>query len=109
MSAVANYVSSIFIEGLVIGLVFWIIAYITIESTSLVGALRSSVVAETVGNTPYLWDLPGTSPPGILMSLVAAVIFVRLILRIGELTAIKATYGTAMTYFVLTALVTCSP
>lgn len=91
-----------------IGLVFWIITYITVESTSLGGALRSGIIAEIVGNIPYLWGLPGISPPSILMSLVAAVIFVRLILRIGELTAFKAIYATAMSYFVLSALVTCN-
>ena len=42
------------------------------------------------------------------MSLVAAVVFVRLIMRVGELTAGKAFYGVAMTYFVLIALVTCN-
>lgn len=108
MAALGNYLSGVLIEGLLIGVIFWIITLITIESTSLWGAVRSAVLAETVGNISYLWGLPATSPPGILMSLLAAVIFVRLVLRIGELTPTKAVYGTAMTYFVLVALVTCN-
>ena len=108
MAAVASYITGVFLEGLLLGLIFWIMTYINIESSSLAGALRSSVIAEIVGNIPYLWGLPGTSPPSILMSLVAAVIFVRLIIRIGELSAGKAIYGTSMSYFFLAALVTCN-
>ena len=108
MSAVATYLSGIFLEGLLIGFIFWFITYITIESSSLSGALRAGLISEVVGNIPYLWGLPATSPPSMLMSLVAAVIFVRLILRIGELSAVKAIYGLVMCYFVLTALVTCN-
>ena len=108
MSAVATYLSGIFLEGLLIGFIFWFITYITIESSSLSGALRAGLLSEVVGNIPYLWGLPATSPPSMLMSLVAAVIFVRLILRIGELSAAKSIYGLVMCYFILTALVTCN-
>ena len=108
MAGVFQYLSSIFIEGIVIGFVFWLITYITIESSSLWGAVRASLIAETVGNIPYLWELPSTSAPALAMSLVAAVLFIILIMRVGELSAAKATYGTAMTYFVMVALVTCA-
>ena len=107
MDGVFQYLTSIVLEGILIGFVFWLITYITIESSSLWGAVRASLIAETVGNIPYLWELPSTSAPAMAMSLVAAVIFVRLVMRVGELTAAKAAYGTAMTYFVLVALVTC--
>ena len=108
MAGVFQYLSSIFLEGIVIGFVFWLITYITIESSSLWGAVRASLIAETVGNIPYLWELPSTSAPALAMSLVAAVLFIILIMRVGELSAAKATYGTAMTYFVMVALVTCA-
>jgi len=108
MAGVFQYLSSIFLEGIVIGFVFWLITYITIESSSLWGAVRASLIAETVGNIPYLWELPSTSAPALAMSLVAAVLFISLIMRVGELSAAKATYGTAMTYFVMVALVTCA-
>jgi len=103
-----TYLIGVALEGTLLGVLFWVITLITVESTSLVGALRSAFIAEAVGNIPYLWGLPATTPPGLLMSLVAAAIFVRLIMRIGELTAGKAFYGVAMTYFVLIALVTCN-
>ena len=108
MEPLANYISGVFIEGLLVGVMFWLITMITVESSSLWGAVRSAVLAETIGNIPYFWDLPATSPPGIAMTLVGAVIFVRLVLGIGELTPMKAVYGTAMTYFLLVALVTCA-
>ena len=108
LSALGNYVSGVLAEGVLIGVIFWIITYITIESSSLWGAVASAITAEIVGNAPYLWGLPATSPPGMLMSLIAAMIFIRLILRVGELTLTKAVYGTSMTYFVLVALVTCN-
>jgi hypothetical protein len=108
LDGVFEYLTSIFLEGIVIGFVFWMITYITIESTSLWGAVRASLIAETVGNIPYLWELPSTSAPAMAMSLVAAILFIRLILQVGELTVAKATYGTTMTYFVMVALVTCA-
>lgn len=108
MENFTTYLIGVALEGTLLGVLFWVITLITVESTSLVGALRSAFIAEAVGNIPYLWGLPATTPPGLLMSLVAAAIFVRLIMRIGELTAGKAFYGVAMTYFVLIALVTCN-
>ena len=108
MAGLGTYLSGILLEGLLIGFLFWSITFITMESTSLSGALRAALIAEAVGNLPYLWQLPATSPSGMLMALVAAVVFVRLIMRVGELTAFKAVYGTAMTYFVLVAIVTCN-
>lgn len=108
LAGLGSYLSGILFEGLLIGFIFWSITFITMESTSLLGALRSALFAEVVGNLPYLWELPATSPPSAAMALVAAVIFVRLIMRVGELTAAKAAYGTAMTYFVLVAMVTCA-
>jgi hypothetical protein len=108
LSALANYLSGVFLEGLLIGFIFWFVTYITIESSSLSGALRAGLMSEAIGNIPYLWGLPATSPPSMLMSLLAAIIFVRLIMRVGELGAVKATYGIVMCYFILTALVTCN-
>jgi hypothetical protein len=108
MSALASYISGVFLEGLLIGFIFWFVTYITIESSSLSGALRAGLMSEAIGNIPYLWGLPATSPPSMLMSLLAAIIFVRLIMRIGELNAFKAIYGIVMCYFILTALVTCN-
>jgi hypothetical protein len=102
-----NYLSGVLIEGLLIGIVFWAITYVIMESTSLVGALRAGLVSELVGNIPYFWGLGATEPPSILMSVVAAIIFVRMIVRVGELTMAKAIYGTTMTYFVLVAVVAC--
>ncbi|XOV84849.1 MAG: hypothetical protein ACFHXK_06935 [bacterium] len=108
MENFSTYLIGVALEGTLIGVLFWVITLITIESTSLSGALRAGLIAEAVGNLPYLWGLPAITPPGLLMSLVAAVIFVKLIVRVGELTAGKAFYGVAMTYFVLVALVTCN-
>jgi len=108
MSALANYIVGIIFEGLLIGVLFWVITFITMESSSLWGAVRASLLAEVVGNTPYLWSLPATSPPALAMTLIAAGIFVYLVLKVGELTPAKAFYGTTMTYFVLVALVTCN-
>ena len=108
MENFTTYIVGVALEGILLGGLFWVITLITVESTSLMGALRAGLIAEVVGNLPYLWGLPATTPPALLMSLVAAVIFVKLILRIGELTGGKAFYGTAMTYFVLVALVTCN-
>ena len=86
----------------------WCITYITIESTSLRGALRAGLISEAIGNIPYLFAVPAVSPPGIAMSLLAAFVFIRVILRVGELTPLKAGYGVGMTYFVLLAIVSCA-
>lgn len=108
LAYVGDYLLGVVLEGLLFGFLFWVITYITIESTSLMAALRASVLAEALGNLPYLAGEPGLSPPSILMTLFAAILFVRLILRVGELTPGRAVYGTLTTYFVLTALVACS-
>jgi hypothetical protein len=108
METLGSYLVSVFLEGLLLGGLFWVITLITVESSSLLSALLAGFIAEAVGNLPYFWDLPATSPPGLLMSFVGAVVFVRMILRAGELTFGKAFYGTTMTYFVLVALVTCN-
>ena len=108
MENLGHYLSGVILEGITFGMLFWVITYITMESSSLVGALRSALIAETVGNLPYLAGIPATEPPAILTTLVGAVIFVRLILKVGELTPGRAIYGTTMTYFVLVALVTCN-
>lgn len=107
MDLLWNYLSGVLIEGLLIGMVFWAITYVIMESTSLYGALRAGLVSELVGNITYFWDIGATEPPSLLMSVVAAVIFVRMIIRVGELTMAKAIYGTTMTYFVLVAVVAC--
>ncbi len=108
MANVGYYLWSVVQEGFVFGILFWVITLITVESTSLWGALRSALLAETVGNLPYLAGISGTDPPSILTTLIGAAIFVSLILRVGELTPGKALYGTTMTYFMLVALVTCN-
>ena len=108
MSALSNYLIGSITEGMVVGLVFWVITLITVEGTSFVGALRSALLAEFIGNLPYLAGLSALDPPTILPTLIAAVGFVRLVVKIGELTPFKATYGAVMTYFVLAALYTCS-
>ena len=103
-----NYIFGVVGEGLVIGILFWAIAYITIESTSLGGAVKAALISELIGNIPYLFGVEPLEAPAIMMALVAAVIFTRLILRVGELTPLKASYGVAMTYFVLIAVVSCA-
>ena len=108
LANLGHYLSSVILEGITFGILFWVITCITVESSSLWGAVRAALIAETVGNLPYLAGVPATEPPAILTTLVAAFIFVRLILRVGELTPGKALYGTTMTYFVLVALVTCN-
>ncbi|MEM9622024.1 MAG: hypothetical protein AAF993_10270 [Pseudomonadota bacterium] len=108
MSYIGQYLLGVVMEGLVFGFLFWVIAYITIESTSLRGALQAGLWSEALGNLPYLAGEPALSPPSIFMTFLAAILFVRLILRVGELTPGKAIYGTLTTYFVLTALVACS-
>lgn len=108
MDSLWSYLSSVLIEGLLIGAVFWAVTYIVMESTSIGGALRAGLVSELVGNIPYFWGLGATDPPSLVMSIIAAIIFVRMIVRVGELTVGRAIYGTTMTYFVLVAVVTCS-
>lgn len=108
MDNLINYVVGVFMEGLLIGALFWVISYITIESTSLSGALKAGVISELVGNIPYLFGIDPLGTPALAMSVVAGFIFVRLILRVGELTVLPATYGVAMTYFALIAIVSCA-
>lgn len=103
-----NYISSVFIEGVLIGMVFWSITYITIASNSLWTAVRASVIAEAIGNLPYLAEIGPTEPPSILASLIAAFIFCNLILRADQLSVGHTIYGVCMTYFVLVAVVACS-
>jgi len=108
IATIGQYVVSVFAEGIMIGILFWMITYITLESSSVWVAIRSSVIAEVVGNVPYLWGIAATDPPAIATSLMAAIIFVYLVSKVGELSGGRAAYGTAMTYFVLVALVTCN-
>lgn len=108
MDYLLNYIFGVVGEGLVIGFLFYAITYITIESTSLGGAVKAALVSEAIGNIPYLFGVEPLETPSIAMALVAAVIFTRMILRVGELTPLKASYGVAMTYFVLIAVVSCA-
>ena len=105
---ILNYIGLVGIEGFVFGLLFWVITYITLESTSMWGALRSALIAEAIGNLPYIFGVPPLAPPSILFTLMAAFVFVYLILKVGELSFGRATYATATTYFVLVALVACA-
>ncbi len=108
MNPIVAYIWGVASEGVVVALLFWCITYITIESTSLRGALRAGLISEAIGNIPYIFAVPAVSPPGIAMALVGAFIFIRVILRVGELTPLKAGYGVGMTYFVLLAIVSCA-
>ena len=108
MTELGNYLWGVLSEGLVIGLLFWVLVYVTVESTSLYGALKAGLISEAIGNLPYLVGEDALGPVSLLMTVVAAVIFVRVILRVGELSALKATYGVLTTYFALVALVSCS-
>ena len=108
LETIDGYLFSIVYEGLIFAFLFWAITYITIESTSLSGAIRAALLAEAIGNLPYLAGLPAQSAPGALGALISGIVFCWLILRVGELTAGKAVYGVAMTYFVLVAMVSCS-
>ena len=108
MANVWDYLGGVALEGLLVGFAFWILTYITMESSSLRGAVRAGLISEAVGNLPYLAGIGATEPPGILMAIVGAVVFVRVILSVGELTVGKASYGVLMTYFFLVALVTCN-
>jgi len=108
MMGLSNYLAGVVIEGVMIGVIFWVITFITMESNSLLVAVRSSLIAELIGNIPYLWEIPPLDPISLVMTLVAAVVLVRLVIRAGELTLGKVIYGTSMTYFILVAIVTCS-
>lgn len=96
-------------EGVVIALFFWGILYVTVESSSLAGALRAGLISESLGNLPYLFGEPSLGPISLIMSLVGAVIFVLLILKVGELNLLKALYGILTTYFALVAVIACAP
>ena len=108
LETIGYYLFSILLEGLVFAFLFWAITYITIESSSLSGAIKAALIAEAVGNLPYLAELPAISAPGLLTTVFAAILFCWLILRVGELTLGRAIYGVTMTYFVLVAAVSCS-
>ena len=54
LEVIANYIFSVALEGLALGFLFWAITYITVESTSLPGAIKAGLGAEIVGNLPYL-------------------------------------------------------
>ena len=108
MAVFTDYLVSVLVEGVLIGIVFWAITFAILESTSLWAAVRSSLIAESVGNLPYLAGVGATEPPSLLLALLAAFIFVRLILRVGELTPARAIAGTTMTYFALVAVAACN-
>ena len=102
-----NYLMGVGLEGMLVGFLFWAITYMVLESTSLSGALKAGLISEAVGNIPYLFGIPAISPPSFAMTAIGVVVFVRMILRVGELTAARASVGTAMTYFALIAIVSC--
>ncbi|MEM7079409.1 MAG: hypothetical protein AAF513_12345 [Pseudomonadota bacterium] len=108
MDMLWDYLQAVFMEGLIIGAVFWSLVYVVVGSSSFVAALRSAFIAEAIGNLPYFWGITSTEPPNLLMGLVGAIIFVRLIVRVGELTMTQTIYGTTMTYFFLVALTACA-
>ncbi len=105
---IGQYFLNTLIEGAVIGFIFWILIYITFEGTSLWPSIRTGILSELIGNLPYLAAMPAFSPTGIFMTVLAAGIFVKLILEVGELTLGRAAYGILTTYFFLTAIVACS-
>ncbi len=104
---VLTYLMGVGLEGMLVGGLFWVITYIVLESTSLSGALRAGLVSEAVGNIPYLFGIPAISPPSLAMTLLGIVVFVRMIQKVGELTLMRASVGTTMTYFALIAIVSC--
>ena len=106
---VLTYLWGVLTEGALIALLFWGIMYITVESSSGIGALRAGLISEAVANLPYLFGQPAFNPITLGMTIVGAFIFVRVILRVGELNALKAWYGIMMTYFALVAVVACAP
>ena len=109
MEYVWTYVLGVILEGLLMGFAFWVITYVTLESSSLRGALRAGLISEAVGNLPYLAGISGTELPSLVMTLLAGGIFVYIILRVGELTVGKTLLGLLMTYFFLVAIVACAP
>lgn len=109
MENIGLYIWGTISEGVVVAILFWLIMAVTIETTSQVGALRSALYAEAVGNLPYLWGESALGPVGLTMTLVGMAVFVRTILRVGELNALKAVYGVLTTYFMLVAVVSCAP
>lgn len=109
MTEFGTYLWGVISEGALISFLFWIIVYLTVERTSLYVAIKAGLISEAIGNLPYL---AGEGPLGevsLLMSVVAAAVFVWIILRAGELTALKAVYGIFTTYFALIAVVACAP
>ncbi len=109
MEVLATYLWGVTSEGFFIGFVFWAIVYVSMERSSLGVAIRAGLISEAVGNLPYLFGEEALGPIGLVMSLVATVIFVRQILRAGELNLGVAAYGVLTTYFILVAVISCSP
>ena len=88
---------------------FWLITAVTIETTSKLGALQAALYAEAFGNLPYLWGESALGPVGLTMTILGMALFVRMILRVGELNLLKSVYGVLTTYFMLVAVVSCAP
>ena len=109
MAELWAYAWGVFSEGIVIAFLFWGILYVTVESSSLGGAVRAGLISESIGNLPYLFGEAALGPVGLIMSLVGAVIFVRLILKVGELNLLKVIYGVLTTNFALVGVVACAP
>ena len=109
MENIGLYLWGTISEGVVIAILFWLVMAVTIETTSKLGALRAALVSEAVGNLPYLFGEPALGPLGLTMTVLGGIVFVRVILQVGELTAMKAAYGVLTTYFMLVAVVACAP
>jgi hypothetical protein len=109
MEVIWTYLVGVLLEGLLIGFAFWLITYMTLEISSLRGALRAGLISEAIGNVPYLAGMGPLDLPALIMTLIAGVVFVRVILRVGELSISKVLFGLMMTYFFLVALVACGP
>jgi hypothetical protein len=109
MAQIWAYVTGVLVEGIVVGIAFWVITYITLESSSFAAAVRAGIISEVVGNLTYLAGLGPMEPPSILMTLVGGALFVRIVLRAGELTPLQAVASLTMTYFFMVALVACAP
>lgn len=103
-----EYLLAVAMEGVIIGTVFWSLIYVVVGSSSFSAALRSALIAELIGNVTYFWGITTLEVPSLLTGLLGALIFVRLIVRVGELTLAQTLYGTTMTYFFLVALSACS-
>ena len=76
------YVTGVILEGFTISMAFWVITFITLESTSLKGAFRAGFASEAIGNLPYLGGIGAMDPPTILTTLIGAGVFLHIILII---------------------------